>query len=718
MSNGVARLRELLLDKEQREIGRITRQVDQVFEQAGTTERLQKSVAEVLEGVLRKVDTDKHKEVASALAPLVVQTVRKEIRNSTSEIAETLHPHMGRMIATYVSNAFRDMMAKLNRRLESSLSARRLSIKMKSLFTGRPESELLLASLDQFRVDELYLIRRGSGELIDRWQSAAAAVEGSPDVPAPDPRSNRDVMLSGFLSAINDFSREAFDADDTSLRGLDIQKHRIYLRSSPAYLLAAKCSGPTGIAAEKAVDEEFLRIIEDEREALSTRDGGIRPPELTKVLPSLAQRLEGRLASAEVAGVAGGPRLLWWLLGLLAALLLAWLVWSTWVSWQTDHTRSLVSDVVDSSEVFRSYPIRIEVERGGGLVRLAGIAPNAPEKAKLIASVKNAVGRARIDDRIAVLPEASEVDVASLRRDLVGRAETAALTEASRLSLSRTRSRLSALILEGQLVERQMQGTGRQPEFQRLRREMEAIGNELDVTRAGLGRIETLGEPKEQITALDGLLARLRTLVLALGELRGGRQVSQGLSDRIAERVRKEASGRLGVRERADDVQYLVELVGAELTSLERNRLQQELTSLSARVDARVPQAPVAKTPRAEIEEWARANAIFFTVDATYRDDAQAEKKLKELIDLARRIGNPIRIVGYTDDLGNLRGNERIAINRAERVRADLVRLGLEAQRLYVVGRPSGPYLSNETGTNSPNRRVEFEIGFEGERVQ
>ena len=91
---------------------------------------------------------------------------------------------------------------------------------------------------------------------------------------------------------------------------------------------------------------------------------------------------------------------------------------------------------------------------------------------------------------------------------------------------------------------------------------------------------------------------------------------------------------------------------------------------------------------------------------------------LKELIDLARRIGNPIRIVGYTDDLGNLRGNERIAINRAERVRADLVRLGLEAQRLYVVGRPSGPYLSNETGTNSPNRRVEFEIGFEGERVQ
>lgn len=718
MSNGVARLRELLLDKEQREIGRITRQVDQVFEQAGTTERLQKSVTDVLEGVLRKADTDKHKEVASALAPLVVQTVRKEIRNSTSEIAETLHPHIGRMIATYVSNAFRDMMAKINRRLESSLSGRRLSIKLKSIFTGRPESELLLASLDRFRVEELYLIRRGSGELIDRWQFPSLAGEADPAVPAGDLRSNRDVMLSGFLSAISDFSREAFDADDANLRTVDMQKHRLYLRNSPAYLLAAKCSGPAGIAAEKALDEEFLRILEDKREALSRRESGERPPDVAKVLPSLAGNLEKRLASDEFAAEPSGGRTLLWLLGLLAALLVGWIVWNQWVSWQTDITRSAVSEVVDSSDVFRSYPIRIEVERGGGLVRLAGIAPNATEKSKLLSSVKSAIGRARIDDRIAVLPEAAEVDMSSLRRDLLGRAETAALAEASRLSLARTRTRLSSLLLETQLIERELRPAARQSELQRLRRDMEAAGNELDVVRAGLGRIETLTEPKEQIAALDGIFSRLRSLVIVLGEMRGGRQVAQGLSDRIGERVRKAAPGQAGVRERADDLQYLVEVIGSELTSLERNRLQQELTALSARIDANKPAPAVAKSPRAEIEDWARSNAIFFTVDATYREEAKAERQLKELIALAQRINLPIRIVGYTDDLGNLRGNERIAINRAEKVRADLVRLGLEAQRLYVVGRPSGPYLSNETGTNSPNRRVEFEVGFEGERVQ
>jgi outer membrane protein OmpA-like peptidoglycan-associated protein len=716
MSQGVARLRDLLLDKEQREIGRIKRQVDQVFEHAGTTERLQQSVAEVLEGVLRKADTEKHKEVASALAPLVVQTVRKEIRNSTSEIAETLHPHMGRMIATYVTNAFRDMMAKINQRLESSLSARRLSIKIKSILTGKPESELLLASLEQFRVDELYLIRRGSGELIDRWQSVGAVVDGSPDNRQSEPRSNRDVMLSGFLSAINDFAREAFDADDANLRSLDIQKHRIYLRSSPAFLLAARCSGPTGIAAEKALDEEFLRILEEEREVLAIRESGPRRPELTKVLPRLAGKLEQRLASSEVVGKGGGARIFWWLVGLLAAGLLAWLVWHTWLSWQTDLMRSAASEVVDSSEIFRSYPIRVEVERGGGLVRLAGLAPNASEKAKLIASVKSVIGRARLDDRIAVLPEASELDVASLRSDIVGRAEMAALTEAAQLSLSRTRSRLSALLPEAQRIERDMQATGRQADFQRLRREMEAIGNELDVTRAGLGRIETLNEPREQLAAIDGLVARLRSLILALGDMRGGRQVAQGLSERIAERVRKTAVGRLGVRERADDLLYLVELVGGELSALERSRLQQEIASLSARIDARQPAPAVTRTARAELEEWVRANAIFFSVDTTYRDEAQTEKKLKELIALARPISHPIRIVGYTDDLGNARGNERIALNRAEKVRSDLVRLGFEAQRLFVIGRPNGHQLSNETGTNSPNRRVEFEVGFEGER--
>ncbi|KAB2850837.1 MAG: hypothetical protein F9K44_03590, partial [Hyphomicrobiaceae bacterium] len=324
MSQGIARLRELLLDKEQRDIGRITRQVDQVFEQAGTSERLQQSVAAVLDGALRQADTDRHKDVASALAPLIVQTVRKEIRNSANEIAETLHPHMGRMISTYVANAFRDMMAKINRKLESGLSARRLSIKLKSILTGKPESELLLASLDRFQVEELLLIRRGSGELIDRWRAAAPTDE--PAGQATDAKSNRDAVVSGFLSAINDFAREAFDADDTSLRSLDLQKHRIYLRSSPAYLLVARCSGPSGIAAEKAVDEEFLRILEQEREALAAREDDAHSAAILKILPDLAGRLDERLASSGLTGEGGGARTLWWLLGSVGALLLAWLV--------------------------------------------------------------------------------------------------------------------------------------------------------------------------------------------------------------------------------------------------------------------------------------------------------------------------------------------------------------------------------------------------------
>ena len=74
-----------------------------------------------------------------------------------------------------------------------------------------------------------------------------------------------------------------------------------------------------------------------------------------------------------------------------------------------------------------------------------------------------------------------------------------------------------------------------------------------------------------------------------------------------------------------------------------------------------------------------------------------------------------VRIVGYTDDVGTNQRNSGISLDRAVKVRQELLDRGIAAQRLSVVGRPNGPSLSQATGLNSPNRRVEFELGFERE---
>jgi outer membrane protein OmpA-like peptidoglycan-associated protein len=74
-----------------------------------------------------------------------------------------------------------------------------------------------------------------------------------------------------------------------------------------------------------------------------------------------------------------------------------------------------------------------------------------------------------------------------------------------------------------------------------------------------------------------------------------------------------------------------------------------------------------------------------------------------------------LRIIGYTDGLGGSDRNSPLSLSRANRVANDLTAAGIARDRLIVLGRPNLRDISTDEGTGSPNRRVEFEVGFEGE---
>ncbi len=62
---------------------------------SGSQERFTASVASVLDEALARAEVEKHTQVAGAIAPLVVSTIRTEIRNSQDELAEALYPGHG-----------------------------------------------------------------------------------------------------------------------------------------------------------------------------------------------------------------------------------------------------------------------------------------------------------------------------------------------------------------------------------------------------------------------------------------------------------------------------------------------------------------------------------------------------------------------------------------------------------------------------------------------
>jgi outer membrane protein OmpA-like peptidoglycan-associated protein len=122
-----------------------------------------------------------------------------------------------------------------------------------------------------------------------------------------------------------------------------------------------------------------------------------------------------------------------------------------------------------------------------------------------------------------------------------------------------------------------------------------------------------------------------------------------------------------------------------------------------------------APAAREKLEAWTRANAIFFSDDADYRDASSADRKIAELAGLMSGNALTLRIIGYTDGLGGAGRNSPLSLARANKVADELAAAGINRDRLIVVGRPNPLDISADDGTGSPNRRVEFEVGFEGE---
>ena len=93
----------------------------------------------------------------------------------------------------------------------------------------------------------------------------------------------------------------------------------------------------------------------------------------------------------------------------------------------------------------------------------------------------------------------------------------------------------------------------------------------------------------------------------------------------------------------------------------------------------------------------------------TPESGVELEKMLAEL----RQRGAPdIVVIGHTDRVGNLQFNDRLSLQRAERVRAELVKLGIAQTRIQIAGRGERePLVPTEDEVAEPrNRRVEISI--------
>lgn len=730
---GVSLLKELLFERETKRLDELTRRLetetlagqqrdtklserlDAVFERAGTEERLLQSVSLIIDGALREAEIARHEPLSRAIAPLIVRTIKVQLRESQDEMVDALYPITGRLVKSYVQAEVNRRMIEINARLGGGRPA---ALSAQSAATGIPVGDLALAEANKLSVEELFLVRRGSGELIAHWERPADAAIASPSRPGG---SNRDVLISGYISGIMTFSEEAFGATPGSFRTLELEDgDRIFVRGSAAHLLAVRCHGSAGASVEQVIDQVFLDTLERYQQILvadsarrsaaagnaaeTTASQARTRAEISAILPDVGPAIEKQAAiqRAESAPprnqhTAASPSFgrLYALAAALATPFLVWGLWSAYQTFETTRTESAAQRVLDSTDEIKGLPPKIEVARGGRALTVSGFVPSLALRDQIVRRLNEDVPQAKINNQLGILRDATDVEAAFAQ----WRAEAdRQARERASLAVARSLARIGPrLEFARSAVSRQQPAAtavATQPLAEVRRALDDALGQSRSIADGRASDTQQLAAFWRTLAHIDAQLSALSTatpLAASPADVPADRQQIAEEAGLLAERIGAAAVG-LGVP--------------ANLSAQAAG-----LSALASKVERLRP-----PTARDELDRLSRSAAIFFGNGADYRDQRAATTVLDEL---ARSLkGNPdvvLRVVGYTDERGGQNINSNLAQTRADRVAAALAERGIATNRLVAVGRLTIKDLSRTAGINSANRRVEFELGFTGE---
>ncbi|TPK95131.1 MULTISPECIES: OmpA family protein [unclassified Mesorhizobium] len=397
----IEQLRKLLFQTEAARLEALGADVALLQQYIGGPDRLEAATADILVAALERAEVVRPRELANAIAPSVVSAIRSEIRNSRDLMVDALYPITGRLVSAAVANAFKELVARLEQRLNALTSTELWIGRVKSLATGRPISEFVLANASPPRVNRLLMIERGNGRLVADWRRQETSDE-------------RADLLSAMVAAILEFSVQAL-AGEGNLQQLDFGGREIVLRASPRFILAAECIGPLRPVDNDRINSLFFDTIENMDRGLDCD---------AAMLASLATSIEVGPA-AEPKSRRGGKVVLFVLAALVAAGL-AWLA-SVYLTRMMLERRAndALQELAGKEPLLETFPLRLDFDHRNRSVSVSGIEPSQLQTAPLIDALAKAAAPYRVVGRIGVVPgmeqsAALSADIDALRQSVTG----------------------------------------------------------------------------------------------------------------------------------------------------------------------------------------------------------------------------------------------------------------------------------------------------------
>lgn len=249
----LSELRDLLLAPEQTQLSDLQERIDNPVRYAA-------DVSRVLHNAVT-LSLNRDNKLATALMPTVESAIGVSVKKNPQRLVDLIFPVMGPAIRRAIANAFSEMVQSLNQTLEYSVSLRGLKWRLEALRTGKTFAEVVLSHTLLFRVEQVFLIHRETGLLLQHVEAGIAAVHDAD-------------LVSGMLTAIQDFVHDSFDSQKAdALDSVQVGELNVWLERGTQAVLAVVIRGNAPLELRTTMQDSLDAIHVEQREAFDSFTG-------------------------------------------------------------------------------------------------------------------------------------------------------------------------------------------------------------------------------------------------------------------------------------------------------------------------------------------------------------------------------------------------------------------------------------------------------------
>jgi len=216
--------------------------------QLNDTEIRTKKIAEILPNAISQAIQLFEKDTKTNIAelseslqePVEQNIIQFTTTKKTRPFADALFPVIGPAIRKSINESFKVVVQRINKTLEESFSPKGIAWRLQSLRTGQPFSDIVLQQTLVFEVEQVFLMHRESGLLIQHLHKDGIEAGDSDAV-------------SAMFTAIQDFVRDSFvsnaeNAAQRDLNTVEVGERTVWLEHSPYAVLACVIRGSAPVS--------------------------------------------------------------------------------------------------------------------------------------------------------------------------------------------------------------------------------------------------------------------------------------------------------------------------------------------------------------------------------------------------------------------------------------------------------------------------------------